>query len=153
VHLAGDDPRAALAPLRNAWRGWHALQAPYHAARVRVLLAAACRALGDTDGADMELDAARSVFGTLGATPDLTRLSVSTGTADELPSGLTEREAQVLVLVATGRTNRDIAAELVISEKTVASHLSHIFTKLDLSSRAAATAFAYKHGLTGSPDR
>ena len=75
---------------------------------------------------------------------------MSTGTANQRPGGLTEREIEVLALVATGRTNREIAAQLVISEKTVASHLSHIFTKLDLPSRAAATAYAYKHGLTDS---
>jgi DNA-binding CsgD family transcriptional regulator len=154
VHLARDNPRAALTPLRAAWRGWRALDAPYQAARGRVLLAAACRALGDTDGADMELDAARSVFTALGATPDLTRVqAVSTGTANQPPGGLTEREAEVLALVATGRTNREIAAQLVISEKTVASHLSHIFTKLDISSRAAATAYAYEHGLTDATSR
>jgi DNA-binding NarL/FixJ family response regulator len=102
----------------------------------------------------MELDAARSVFTALGATPDLARLqAMSTGTANQPPGGLTEREAEVLALVATGRTNREIAVQLVISEKTVASHLSHIFTKLDLSSRAAATAYAYEHGLTHSTDR
>jgi len=116
---------------------------------VRVLLATACRALDDTDGADMELDAARSVFTALGATPDLARgQAESTVTVNQLPGGLTEREAEVLALVATGRTNREVAAQLVISEKTVASHLSHIFTKLDISSRAAATAYAYEHGLT-----
>jgi DNA-binding NarL/FixJ family response regulator len=137
--------------LRNAWRGWHALDAPYQEARVRVLLATACRALGDTDGADMELDAARSVFTALGATTDLTRVqATSAGAANQPPGGLTERETEVLALVATGRTNREIAAQLVISEKTVASHLSHIFTKLDLSSRSAATAYAYKYGLTDS---
>jgi DNA-binding NarL/FixJ family response regulator len=151
VQLATDDPRAALTPLRNAQRGWYALDAPYQEARVRVLLATACRALGDTDGADMELDAARSVFTALGATSDLTRVqATSAGAANQPPGGLTERETEVLALVATGRTNREIAAQLMISEKTVASHLSHIFTKLDLSSRSAATAYAYKYGLTDS---
>jgi DNA-binding CsgD family transcriptional regulator/tetratricopeptide (TPR) repeat protein len=150
VQLARGDPSAALAPLREAWRGWRALDAPYQAARVRVLLAAACRALGDTDGADMELDAARSVFTTLGAAPDFEGMEeTSTGMTAALPGGLTRREAEVIVLVATGRTNREIAAELVVSEKTVASHLSHVFTKLDLPSRAAVTAFAYENGLVG----
>ncbi len=60
---------------------------------------------------------------------------------------LTARETEVVQLVAAGLTNRDIAAELFISEKTVARHLSNIFTKLDLTSRAAATAYAYQHGL------
>lgn len=147
VQLAAGDPKAALGSLRAAWRGWRELDAPYEAARARVLLASVCRALGDTDGAEMELDAARSVFRSLGAVPDLAR--IETGPV-ALPAGLTRREAEVLALVATGRSNREIAAELVISEKTVASHLSHMFTKLGLSSRAAATAFAYENGLAGS---
>ena len=154
VRLALDDPPSALAPLREAWRAWRALDAPYEAARVRVLLAAACQALGDTDGADMELDAARWTFTALGAAPDLVRLQpMLTGRAAALPGGLSEREAEVIVLVATGRTNREVAAELVVSEKTVASHLSHIFTKLGLPSRAAVTAFAYEHGLIRSACR
>jgi DNA-binding NarL/FixJ family response regulator len=61
--------------------------------------------------------------------------------------GLTAREVEVLRLVAAGKTNRTIAADLVLSEKTVARHLSNIFTKLGLSTRAAATAYAYEHDL------
>jgi DNA-binding CsgD family transcriptional regulator/tetratricopeptide (TPR) repeat protein len=148
VLLAEDDPHGALVSLRRAWRAWREIEAPYHAARARVLVALACRALGDDDGADMEFDAARSVFAQLGASPDAARaeslLRVTDGTS---PGGLTAREVEVLALVATGKTNREIAAQLVISEKTVASHVSHIFTKLGLSSRAAATAYAYEHGL------
>jgi DNA-binding CsgD family transcriptional regulator len=148
VLLAEGEPRAALVCLRRAWRGWHELEAPYQAAQARVLLAVACRALGDNDGADMELDAAASAFAALGARPDAARVaSLSSAASGTLPGGLTAREAEVLALVATGGTNRDIADQLVISEKTVASHLSHIFTKLGLSSRAAATAYAYEHGL------
>jgi DNA-binding NarL/FixJ family response regulator len=67
--------------------------------------------------------------------------------ATALPRGLTAREAEVLRLVAAGRSNREIAAELVISEHTVARHLQNMFAKLDVSSRAAATAFAFEHGL------
>ena len=67
---------------------------------------------------------------------------------EALPAGLTAREAEVLRLVADGRTNRDIAVELVISEHTVARHLQNIFAKIDVSSRSAATAFAFEHGLT-----
>jgi DNA-binding CsgD family transcriptional regulator len=147
VLLAEGDARAALGALRPAWSGWRELDAPYEAARVRVLIGLACRALGDEDSAEMELDAARLVFQQLGAVPDVAhvdQLSRITGTA---LGGLTAREEEVLALVATGKTNRAIAAELVVSEKTVASHLSHIFTKLGLSSRAAATAYAYEHGL------
>ena len=148
VLLVADEPGVALGYLRRAWRGWHELGAPYEAARARVLIALACRALGDDDGAEMELDAAASAFSALGAGPDAARVeSLSQAIPATFPGGLTAREAEVLVLVATGRTNRDIADHLVISEKTVASHLSHIFTKLGLSSRAAATAYAYEHGL------
>ena len=148
VLLAEDDPQGALVSLRRAWRGWRQIEAAYQAARARVLVALACQSLGDDDGAEMELDAARSVFTELGAGPDLAAAeSLSRATAGRMPDGLTAREAEVLALVATGRRNREIAAQLVISEKTVASHVSHIFSKLGLSSRAAATAYAYEHGL------
>jgi len=113
-------------------------------------VALACRALGDDDSAAMELDAARWVFDQLGAAPDLARVAELSPPARGAPPGrLTEREAEVLKLVARGRTNRDVAAELFISDKTVARHLSNIFAKLGLSSRAAATAWAYEHGLAG----
>jgi DNA-binding CsgD family transcriptional regulator len=141
VLLAEGDPKAALGPLRAAWLGWRELDAPYEAARVRVLLGRACRQLGDEDGAALELDAARATFEQLGARPDLARLDARPG------GGLTAREVEVLALVARGKTNRAIAEDLVISEKTVARHLSNIFTKLGLSSRAAATAYAYEHDL------
>lgn len=148
VLLAEDDPNMALVSLRRAWRGWRELEAPYEAARTRVLIARACRALGDDDGAEMELDAACTAFAELGATPDITlAASLSRLAAASLPGGLTAREGEVLALVAKGLTNRDVAQQLIISEKTVASHVSHIFTKLGLTSRAAATAYAYEHGL------
>lgn len=148
VLLAEDDPSGALVSLRRAWRGWRELEVPYEAASTRVLIARACRSLGDDDGAEMELDAARSAFAELGATPGVALVvSLSRLAAPSLPGGLTAREVEVLALVAKGLTNRDVALQLVISEKTVASHLSHIFTKLGLTSRAAATAYAYEHGL------
>ena len=148
VLLAEGDPKAALVSLRRAWRGWHELEAPFEAARTRVLIARACRAVGDHDGAEMELDAARSTFVDLGAAPDVTIVaSLSEVVEASLPGGLTTREVEVLALVAKGLTNRQVAQQLVISEKTVASHVSHIFTKLGLSSRAAATAYAFEHGL------
>lgn len=152
VLLAGEDPRAGLAPLRRAWRGWGELRAPYEAARTRVLIAAACRALGDDDGAELELGAARTTFEQLGAGADLARLEAQPVAVEpQAGGGLTPREAEVLALVARGKTNRGIARDLFISEKTVASHVSHILTKLGLPSRAAATAYAYEHGVVRGP--
>jgi DNA-binding CsgD family transcriptional regulator len=149
VLLAEGDARAACETLRRAWTAWRELDAPYEAARVRVLVALACRALGDEDTAGMELDAARVVFEQLGATPELARVDslVRRGPTSGEPHGLTRREMQVLWLVAAGRTNKAIAAELALSERTVDRHVSNIFTKLGVSSRAAATAYAYAHRL------
>jgi DNA-binding NarL/FixJ family response regulator len=148
VLLAEGDARAALAALRRAWTTWQDLEAPYEAARVRVLIGLSCRALGDEDSAEMELDAARCAFQQLGAAPDLVRVEgLSRRAVAKAAGGLTGREVQVLRLVAAGKTNRAIAADLFISEKTVARHVSNIFAKLDLSSRAAATAYAYEHDL------
>jgi DNA-binding NarL/FixJ family response regulator len=113
-----------------------------------MLIGLACRELGDEDGARMELDAAATVFQQLGAAPDLARAAALSSPASMKPTGaLTPREVEVLRLVATGKTNRAIAADLFLSEKTVARHLSNIFTKLDLASRSAATAYAYEHDL------
>ena len=145
VLLAEGNGKDALDQLRLAWNAWQQVDAPYQAGQVRELIARACELLGDTDGAEMERDAARWVYRQLGAAPDLARL-------ERRPSpvnGLTAREVEVVRLVAGGRTNREIAAELVISEKTVARHLSNVFTKLDLSSRSAVTAYAYQQGLVG----
>jgi DNA-binding CsgD family transcriptional regulator len=148
VLLVEGDARAALAAMRQAWSAWQELEIPYEAARVRVLIGLACRELGDTDGAALELDAARSVFRQLGAAPDLVRVeALSRKTAPTPVGGLTARELEVLRLVAAGQTNRAIAADLFLSEKTVARHVSNIFTKLGLSSRSAATAYAYEHNL------
>jgi DNA-binding CsgD family transcriptional regulator/tetratricopeptide (TPR) repeat protein len=147
VLLGEGDAGAALAALRAALRIWHELDAPYEAARVRVLLATACRRLGDEDTAVMELDTARGVFEQLGALPDIARVTATPDLAARNDSRLTAREREVLALTATGRTNRQIAAALVISEHTVRRHLQNIFVKLDVSSRAAATAYAYEHDL------
>jgi len=147
VLLAEGTPRAALAVLRRAWTAWQELEVPYQAARVRVLIARACRELGDADSAEMELDAARWVFGRLGALPDLATVESLSGKAAPTTGGLTPREVQVLSLVAAGLTNRSIANDLFLSEKTVARHVANIFTKLGLSSRSAATAYAYQHGI------
>jgi DNA-binding NarL/FixJ family response regulator len=148
VFLAEGDPRAALDALRRAWTAYRELDVPYEAARVRVLIGLTYRALDDHDTAAMELDAASWAFQQLGAAPDLARTSELSQThAPRAAGGLTRRELQVLVLVATGKTNRAIADDLIISEKTVARHVSNIFTKLGLSSRSAATAYAYEHNL------
>ena len=152
VALAAGETEDALRHLRAASRAWHELDAPYEAARTRLLLARACRALGDDEGADLELEAARMAFNRLGAAADLARLDEAdvqrehgNDAADH--HGLTRRELEVLALVATGKTSRAIADTLCISEKTVARHLSNIYGKLGLSTRAAATAYAYEHGL------
>jgi DNA-binding CsgD family transcriptional regulator len=146
VLRAEGDLRAALITLRTAQRSWRDLEAPHHAARVRLLIGVACRDLGDSASAELEFEAARGALEQLGAVSDLERLARLTSSAP--PKGsLSRRESEVLTLVATGKTNRVIAAELFISEKTVARHVSNIFAKLRLSSRAEATAHAFKHGL------
>jgi len=145
VLLADGAPRAALTKLRTAYRLWRDLEAPRQAARVRALIGVACRALGDGGSAELEFEAARGVLEGLGAGPDLERLARLVGSPR--PGGLSPRESEVLTLVAAGKTNRAIATELFISEKTVARHVSNIFGKLGLSSRAEATAYAFKHGL------
>ena len=148
VELAGGDARAALAPLRQASQAWQQLQAPYEAARVRVLLGLACRAVGDEDAFELELDAARETFDELGAAPDVAWVDSLAGGAEPADThGLTPRELEVLRLVATGKSNREIAAALVISEHTVARHVQNIFTKLGVPSRTAAGAFAFEHDL------
>ncbi len=147
VRLDTDDAAGALAAFRRACRLWHELEMPYEEARTRVGVARACAALGDHDACALELDVARAVFQRLGAAPDLERLDAAKATEAGPPGGLTERECDVLRQVAAGRTNRQIAGELSISEHTVARHLQNIFLKLDLTSRAAATAYAYEHGI------
>ena len=148
VLLSESHTHAALATLRLAWKAWQEIEAPYEAARVRVLIGLSCRKLGDEETAEMELDAARWVFQQLGAASDLARVQeLSRTTALEATGGLTAREVEVLRLVAAGKTNRAIAGDLFLSDKTVARHVSNIFTKLGLSSRAAATAYAYQHNL------
>jgi DNA-binding NarL/FixJ family response regulator len=151
VALADGDAHGALVALREAFTLWQALDAPYDAARARVLIAQACRALRDSDAASMELACAEQTFAELGAVHDLARtqkLARDDGDGD-VEGELTPRETEVLRLVATGKTNRAIAALLGISEKTIARHVSNIFMKLGLASRAAATAYAYEHGVLG----
>jgi len=151
VRLAGGDAHQALPLLRDALTLWRDLEMPYEAARIEVLLGRACHALGDIDGARMQWDTAARTFRRFGAAPALAEVEAllqafpaakSSGTG-----GLTARELEVLRLIARGETNRAIARELGISDKTVARHVSNIFTKLDLSTRAAAAAYAFIHRL------
>jgi DNA-binding NarL/FixJ family response regulator len=145
VELVEGDPRAALQALRRAVEVWEDFEAPYEASRARVLLSMACRELGDEDAGRLELDAARRMFAELGA-GDLGRIeAMNRARVDS--HGLTAREIEVLRLLAAGRSNKAIAAELVLSERTVHRHVSNIFAKLRVSSRAAATAHAYEHRL------
>jgi DNA-binding NarL/FixJ family response regulator len=147
VALERGDATTALVALRRAAAAWRTLAMPYEEARARVAVAAACRALGDAAAADLELDAARATFERLGAAHDLGRLLRRGDGSHPHPSVLTDREVEVLNLVATGRTNHEIATVLSISVHTVARHLQNIFGKVGVSSRAAATAYAYEHGL------
>jgi DNA-binding NarL/FixJ family response regulator len=146
VLLERGDAGAAVAALRAAWRAWRELEAPYEAARSRLLIGLACRALGDEDAAAMELEAARAVLARLGAVPDLERLE-RLARPDAGTAGLTERELEVLRLLAAGKTNSAIGSALHLAAKTVDRHVSNIYAKLGVSSRAAATAYAYKHQL------
>ena len=147
VALAEEEPQSALVSLRAARGTWQELDAPYETARTRVLIGLACRMLGDEDTAALELDNATTAFEQLGALPDLARVDTLARRTELHPHGLTKRELEVLRLVAAGKTNRDIASELVVSEHTVARHVQNIFSKLDVSSRSAATAFAFEHRL------
>ena len=147
VLLAEGDAGGALGPLRHAFAGWQRAAIPYLMARVRVLIGRACRALGDRDGSRLELDAARAIFERLGAAPELAAMDPAASAGDGRSLGLTPRELEVLRLVAAGKTNKAIAKQLFLSGKTIDRHVSNIFMKVKVSSRAAATAFAYKHNL------
>lgn len=147
VLLARGQPQPALDLLLSARASWAALHADYEAARTRVLIARALRALDDDDTAAIEATAARRVFEAVGAVPDLGRLGVAPSSPVAPAAALTARELEVVRLMAAGRTNREIAAALVISDKTVARHLHNVFTKLDVPNRSAATAYAYEHHL------
>ncbi|TQC50634.1 helix-turn-helix transcriptional regulator [Rhodococcus sp. WS4] len=137
----------ALTVLRDAWRRWQDIGAPYECARVRESVALVCRDLGDDDTAQMEHALASATYRQLGAVPDLERLRAEFRPDAVAATPLTPREVCVLRLVAAGKSNRTVATELFLSEKTVARHLSNIFVKLGISSRSAATAYAYEHHL------
>jgi DNA-binding NarL/FixJ family response regulator len=141
-----DDAAAAVPVLTEALDAWLALGAPYPAARIRVALADACETLGDAEGARLQRDAARRVFTDLAAAPDLAAIEAA-GHGPRTDGILTPRELEVLRAAATGRTNKEIGAELRLSTRTVDRHVSNILTKLGVPSRAAATSYAYEHGL------
>lgn len=145
VLLAEGRAAGALDAARTAVRIWDAIGAPYEAARSRVLAGRAARETGDAPEAQVQFDAARAVFLALGAEPALAELAAVMG--DRRAGSLTARELEVLRLVCTGLTNRGIGERLSLSEKTVARHLANIFGKLGITSRAAATAYAYENGL------
>jgi DNA-binding CsgD family transcriptional regulator len=148
IALAGDRAREALDPLRSAFERWQRLEAPYESARVRVLIGHACCALGDDEAAGLEYAAARAAFERLGAGPDQAGLDALTTAVESASAGpLTARERGVLWMISTGRTNKEIAEELCLSERTIDRHVSNILDKLDVPSRAAATAYAFQHKL------
>jgi DNA-binding CsgD family transcriptional regulator len=146
--LAEGEVPAAVNALRRATATWQELKLPYETARARSILGWALLAGGDEEGGRRELRGALAAFEKLGAARDVAEVRATLDGPRALPAGLTAREAEVLRLVAAGKTNRDIAIELVISEHTVARHLQNMFAKLGVSSRAAATAFAFEHRLT-----
>jgi ATP/maltotriose-dependent transcriptional regulator MalT len=148
--LAEGDLADATASLRTALQRWRALGVPYEVATTQVLLGEAARRAGDDDEAGACFTAAGAAFEQLGAALDAARLEPrpDTGpTPAAAAGGLTDREVELLRLVASGQTNRAIAAEMFVSEKTVERHLSNVFRKLGVSSRAAATAQAVRLGV------
>jgi DNA-binding CsgD family transcriptional regulator len=148
VLLAEGDIEGASTSLRQACETWRELQMPYEEAQTRLLLTAVCEKRGDQDGRGLEIETARRIFTQLRAEPCLARIAEQSERASHQRIGsLSEREAQVLRLLAAGKTNRTIADELFISEKTVARHVSNIFDKLGVSSRTGATAWAFQHNL------
>jgi ATP/maltotriose-dependent transcriptional regulator MalT len=149
--LVAGEPERALPALRDACRQWRKLDASYDTARTRARLARALEAMGDAEAAERERGLAKATFAELGAVHDL-RVLEEHQQDGAPPGGLTPREAEVLALVATGQSNREIARALTISERTVERHLSNMFAKLGLSSRTEAAGFAFAHGLA-SPAR
>jgi DNA-binding CsgD family transcriptional regulator len=148
VELAAGNAETSLISLRRSAEVWHRIEAPYLVAGVRVLIGLAYRRLGDQEGGQIELDAARAIYEDLGAISDLRRIDALTRPQPNVRAhGLSARELEVLRLIASGMTNRAIAGKLFVSERTVDRHVSNIFTKLGVSSRAAATAFGYEHEL------
>ncbi len=147
VALAREDHATALASLRTAAESWRLLDAPYEVARTRELVGLACLSRGDDDTATLEFEAALEAYRGLRAAPDAARVRTHVGGSQASAHGLTPRELDVLRLVASGMSNREVAGELVISEHTVARHMQNIFAKLGVASRTAAVSFAFEHEL------
>jgi DNA-binding CsgD family transcriptional regulator len=148
VELAEGNPGSASTALRESLATWRDCGAPYEAARVRVLIGLACRELGDEESAELEFDSARATFEDLGARTDLARLdALRSGSRRPESELLTPRQLQVLRRVADGKTNREIAGDLRVSERTIDRHVSNILTRLGVSSRAAATAYAFRNNM------
>ncbi len=147
VAMAENRVTQAVVQLKKAKAVWQSLSFPYELAVCRVDLARALAARGDTEGADLECRAARAALAELGAEPDVRAIDDMGTPKTEWPSGLTDREVEVLRMVASGATNRAIASDLVVSERTIDRHVSNIFTKIDVPTRAAATAWAIRNGL------
>ena len=147
VELAEGEPEAALGSLRRAFELWRQVDAPYEAARVRMLIGRACRSLGDVEASDLEFDAARAMFEELGAAPEPCDDVLGAPATPAPQHPLTPREVEVLRLIAAGKTNRSIAKDLFVSERTIDRHVSNILTKLDIPSRSAATAYAFRNKL------
>jgi ATP/maltotriose-dependent transcriptional regulator MalT len=148
LELARGDAASASSSLQDAVERWTALDVPYEVATARTLLGQALRDRGDAIGAADSFAAAVRLFDQIGARLDA-RLSDGEVRPTH-PAGLTEREVEVLRLVAAGKTNNEVAADLYLSVKTVSRHLSNIFTKVGVTSRAAATAFAFEHNLVAN---
>lgn len=146
-HLAEGKVEETLVQARRAWSLWESLKSPYHAAKTRMIIGLASERGGDTERAQTEFEAAQAAFERLGARLDARAAAEHARGAKELPQGLSQRELEVLRLVSTGKTNREIAASMGISEHTVSRHLENMFRKLAVSSRAEATAYAFQHGL------
>ena len=146
LQLAQGDAPAACDTLRHAVDRWRDLNVPYEVATAQTLLGQALREAGDEDAATESFAAAAKLFNQIGARLDAQRLT-DRAPPPVLPARLTEREVEVLQLVAAGLTNNEIASALYLSAKTVSRHLSNIFTKIGVTSRAGATAFAFEHGL------
>lgn len=150
VALAVADPARAEDALTRALDQWNRLGIPYEVATVWTLLGEARHAAGDEDGANAAFTTAVELFDRIGAAHGIGPALEVGATEAPRPAGLTAREVEVLALVAEGLPNKGIAERLFLSEKTVSRHLSNIYTKISVNSRAAATAFAFEHGLAGS---